>query len=89
VEPTYYEVYGPGGSAMMIEAFTDNNNRTSNQLKHILGKRGLGLGQPGSERATFLRLATFSLTRFTMPRESQAYIPEARIYRDHIEANRY
>ncbi|XP_078280669.1 translational activator of cytochrome c oxidase 1 isoform X1 [Rhinoraja longicauda] len=35
-----YEARGPGGSSMLIEVFTDNNNRTLQQLKSILNKNG-------------------------------------------------
>ncbi|MBI2024395.1 YebC/PmpR family DNA-binding transcriptional regulator [Candidatus Giovannonibacteria bacterium] len=41
-----YEAYGPGGSAIIITAVTDNANRTTNEVKHILslheGKLGVG-----------------------------------------------
>jgi YebC/PmpR family DNA-binding regulatory protein len=43
-----YEAYGPGGVALMIEALTDNNNRTVADLRHMLGKSGGNLGQSGS-----------------------------------------
>jgi YebC/PmpR family DNA-binding regulatory protein len=43
-----YEAYGPGGVALMVEALTDNNNRTVADLRHMLGKHGGNLGQSGS-----------------------------------------
>ena len=48
MEHLLFEVYGPGGSAMIIEGLTDNNNRTAPEIKHILTKRGLQLASPGS-----------------------------------------
>jgi YebC/PmpR family DNA-binding regulatory protein len=43
-----FEVYGPGGVGMIITGLTDNNNRTSQELKHILSKNGSSLGGSGS-----------------------------------------
>ena len=43
-----YEGYGPGGVALLIEAVTDNRNRTSADVRHALGKHGGNLGEPGS-----------------------------------------
>src|SRR5579863_2353422 len=43
-----YEGYGPGGVAMLIEALTDNRNRTAADVRHIVGKYGGNLGEPGS-----------------------------------------
>jgi YebC/PmpR family DNA-binding regulatory protein len=43
-----YEAYGPGGVALMIEALTDNRNRTGADVRHVLTKNGGSLGEPGS-----------------------------------------
>jgi transcriptional/translational regulatory protein YebC/TACO1 len=43
-----FETFGPGGTAMVITAITDNNNRTSNEVRNILSKAGYALGTPGS-----------------------------------------
>jgi YebC/PmpR family DNA-binding regulatory protein len=43
-----YEGYGPGGVALLIEALTDNRNRTGADVRHLLGKHGGSLGEPGS-----------------------------------------
>jgi len=48
VEEIMYEAYGPGGTAILITALTDNNNRTNAEIKHILTKAGYALGAPGS-----------------------------------------
>jgi YebC/PmpR family DNA-binding regulatory protein len=47
-ETVLYEGYGPGGVAMLIEALTDNRNRTAADVRHIVGKHGGSLGEPGS-----------------------------------------
>jgi YebC/PmpR family DNA-binding regulatory protein len=43
-----YEGYGPGGVALLIEALTDNRNRTAADVRHLMGKGGGSLGEPGS-----------------------------------------
>ncbi len=47
-EAVMYEGYGPGGVALLIEALTDNRNRTSADVRHALTKAGGSLGEPGS-----------------------------------------
>src|SRR3989338_3853561 len=48
LEPVTYEAYGPGGVALVIEGYTDNRNRTSQEIKHILGEYGSTLANPGA-----------------------------------------
>ena len=42
-----YEGYGLGGIAVMVEALTDNRNRTAADVRHYFDKFGSGLGQSG------------------------------------------
>ncbi|MBJ7900976.1 MAG: YebC/PmpR family DNA-binding transcriptional regulator [Cyanobacteria bacterium RI_101] len=46
-EEIRYEGYGPGGVAILIEALTDNRNRTAADLRAALSKRGGNLGETG------------------------------------------
>ena len=48
LEEAVYEGYGPFGTAFLIEAATDNKNRTVNNIKHIFSKHGGVLGTAGS-----------------------------------------
>jgi YebC/PmpR family DNA-binding regulatory protein len=48
IERAVYEGYGPGGAAIMIEALTDNRNRTGAEVRHAFDKHGGSLGEPGS-----------------------------------------
>jgi YebC/PmpR family DNA-binding regulatory protein len=48
IETVLYEGYGPGGVALLIEALTDNRNRTGADIRHLLSKNGGNLGEPGS-----------------------------------------
>ena len=47
-EDITYEGYGPNGVAIIIEAMTDNRNRTAGDVRHILDKFGGNLGTTGS-----------------------------------------
>src|SRR5690242_19919805 len=48
IERVVYEGYGPSGVAVLVEALTDNRNRTSAELRHSFDKEGGSLGEPGS-----------------------------------------
>jgi YebC/PmpR family DNA-binding regulatory protein len=48
LETVVYEGYGPGGVAMLVEATTDNRNRTGSEVRHLFSKHGGNLGEPGS-----------------------------------------
>lgn len=55
MEEALYETYGPGGTAILITAVTDNPNRTSPEVKHLLSKAGYQLGAPGSSSWAFTK----------------------------------
>ena len=46
-ENVVYEGYGPNGVAVIVEALTDNRNRTAPEVRHLLDKYGKGLGATG------------------------------------------
>jgi len=48
IESVVYEGYGPGGAAILVEALTDNRNRTGSEVRHAFEKHGGSLGEPGS-----------------------------------------
>lgn len=50
-----YETYGPGGTAILITAVTDNPNRTTPEIKHTLSKLGYQLGATGSSAWAFTK----------------------------------
>ena len=50
-----YELYGPGGVAVLVDALTDNNNRTNQEIKHLLSKLGYSLATPGSATWAFTK----------------------------------
>jgi YebC/PmpR family DNA-binding regulatory protein len=54
-EEIRYEGYGPGGVAILVEAMTDNRNRTASSVRSIFGKHGGNLGETGSVAFMFER----------------------------------
>ncbi|GAE89441.1 YebC/PmpR family DNA-binding transcriptional regulator [Acetivibrio straminisolvens] len=46
-EEVVYEGYGPGGVAVIVEAMTDNRNRTAGEVRHLFDKFGGNLGTTG------------------------------------------
>ncbi|MEO0136333.1 MAG: YebC/PmpR family DNA-binding transcriptional regulator [candidate division WOR-3 bacterium] len=48
LEEVIYEGYGPNGVALLIEAVTDNRNRTTSEIKHVLARHNGSLGTQGS-----------------------------------------
>ncbi|MEA2475613.1 MAG: hypothetical protein QOE06_3528 [Thermoleophilaceae bacterium] len=47
-EAVLYEGYGPGGVAVLVDALTDNRNRTGSEIRHTFARSGGNLGEPGS-----------------------------------------
>lgn len=58
-----YEGYGPGGVAILIEAATDNRNRTVAEVRHILSKNGGAMGESGCVGWMFDRKGVFSFAK--------------------------
>ncbi len=54
VKEVIYEGYGPFGTAFLVEAATDNANRTTNNVKHIFSKHGGNMGAQGSVAWQFI-----------------------------------
>jgi YebC/PmpR family DNA-binding regulatory protein len=56
VEDIRYEGYGPGGVALIIEAMTDNRNRTAPEIRTVMSKYGGALGETNSVAFQFKRV---------------------------------
>jgi YebC/PmpR family DNA-binding regulatory protein len=61
-----YEVYGPGGTAMLVEIMTDNRNRTAGEVRNILTKYNGNLGASGSVAYLFKKLGVIVFDRTTV-----------------------
>jgi YebC/PmpR family DNA-binding regulatory protein len=57
-EEIRYEGYGPGGVAVIVEALTDNRNRTASEVRAAFAKNGGSLGETGSVSFQFERVGS-------------------------------
>ncbi len=55
-EEIQYEGFGPGGVALIVEALTDNRNRTASEVRAAFSKNGGNLGETGSVNFMFERV---------------------------------
>ena len=58
LEQIVYETYGPSGVAILIDALTDNKNRTTQELKHLLSVQGSEMAAPGAASWAFAKIGT-------------------------------
>jgi YebC/PmpR family DNA-binding regulatory protein len=58
-----YEGYGPGGVAVLVEAATDNRNRTVAEIRHIFTKHGGAMGEVGSVNWMFDKKGVLSFDK--------------------------
>ena len=77
-EEVLYEGYAPNGVALMILTYTDNRNRTTSEIRHILSKHGGNLGSSGCVSFLFDRVGIIEV-----PKEG---VSEEEIYEKAIEA---
>ncbi|HEY2786963.1 MAG TPA: YebC/PmpR family DNA-binding transcriptional regulator [Fimbriiglobus sp.] len=69
LEEITYEGYGPGGVAILVEAMTDNRNRTGGEVRSIFEKGGGNIGTPGCVAYMFERKGLFLLDGKKYPDE--------------------
>jgi YebC/PmpR family DNA-binding regulatory protein len=62
-EEVTYEGYGPGGAAILVEALTDNRNRTVSEMRHLFSKHGGNLGETNSVAWMFDRKGLVTVAR--------------------------
>ena len=62
-EEVVYEGYGPGGTAILVSALTDNRNRTVGEVRHVFTKAGGNMGEPGSVAYLFEKKGLLSFDR--------------------------
>jgi len=66
LEEIVYEGYGPGGAAIIVEALTDNRNRTASDIKHVFSKHGGNLGGSGAVAWMFERKGLIFISAETL-----------------------
>jgi YebC/PmpR family DNA-binding regulatory protein len=69
-EEISYEGYGPGGIAILVEAVTDNRNRTVAEIRHLFSKSGGNLGENGCVAWMFDKRGLFAIDRSAMSEEA-------------------
>ena len=62
-EEVTYECYGPAGSAFVIQALTDNKNRTAGDIRHIFEKSGGSMGTTNCVLFMFNRLGVVAIEK--------------------------
>jgi YebC/PmpR family DNA-binding regulatory protein len=62
-EEVNYEGYGPGGAAILIEAMTDNKNRTTSEIRHLLTKYGGNMAAAGAVAFQFSKKGTIAVEK--------------------------
>lgn len=58
-----YEGFAPGGISVLVEAITDNTNRTTSEVKGLFHKSGASFGQPGSVAYQFEQAGEITITK--------------------------
>ena len=70
-EAVMYEGYGPGGVGVLVDALTDNRNRTGQEVRHTFQKLGGNLGEQGSVAWQFDRKGVILVDRSAFPDEDR------------------
>jgi YebC/PmpR family DNA-binding regulatory protein len=63
LEQVAYEGYGPGGVALIVDALTDNRNRTVSEIRFLMSKHGGSLGEAGCVAWMFKKRGVVSVDR--------------------------
>ena len=97
IEEVSYEGYGPFGVAILIEAITDNKNRTVADIRHALSKFGGSLGQAGSVSWNFERTGIILIDKnqisendifeFSVENDCLEYFEDEDCFRLHFNSN--
>lgn len=69
-EEVYYEGYGPGGAAVLVESLTDNKNRTVADVRHVFSKAGGSLGEAGCVAWMFQKKGMFAFEKGNVDEET-------------------
>jgi len=70
-EEIVYEGYAPGGIALLVEALTDNRNRTAQEVRHAFTRNGGSLGEAGTVAWQFTRKGVIEVDKAVAPDEER------------------
>ncbi len=68
-EEIQYEGYGPGGAAVLVQAMTDNRNRTVSEIRHMFSRFGGNMGESGCVAWMFQKLGIISIDKASVDEE--------------------
>ena len=77
LEEVIYEGYGPGGMAILLEALTDNRNRTASDVRHVFAKHGGNLGENGCVAWMFEKKGRLVIDKQVTPIDEETLMLEA------------
>ncbi|MBN1585641.1 YebC/PmpR family DNA-binding transcriptional regulator [Candidatus Uhrbacteria bacterium] len=77
IEEVTYEGFGPGGVAVIVEALTDNRNRTAPNIRHVFGKHGGNMGATGSVQWMFDRRGVVRAEGDGIPEDAEMALIDA------------
>ena len=86
-----YEVFGPGGTAILVEIMTDNRNRTASEIRSVITRHGGNLGASGSVGWMFKKqgLIVYEKAAVDEDKVTDAAIELGRRGRPHRRASRW
>jgi len=76
-ESVTYEGYGPCGVAVIVEALTDNRNRTAGEVRHYFDKFGGNMGTPGCVGFMFEKKGVLVIEREELEKDEDTVMEDA------------
>lgn len=76
-EAVTYEGYGPSGIAVIVEALTDNRNRTAGEVRHYFDKFGGNMGTPGCVGFMFSKKGVLVIEREDLDKDEDTVMEDA------------
>ena len=76
-EAVTYEGYGPSGVAVIVEALTDNRNRTAGDVRHYFDKFGGNMGTPGCVSYMFEKKGVLIIEREDLEKDEDTVMEDA------------
>ena len=76
-ESVTYEGYGPSGIAVIVEALTDNRNRTAGEVRHYFDKFGGNMGTPGCVGFMFSKKGVLVIEREELDKDEDTVMEDA------------
>ena len=76
-EAVTYEGYGPSGVAVIVEALTDNRNRTAGEVRHYFDKFGGNMGTPGCVGFMFEKKGVLIIEREELEKDEDTVMEDA------------